>query len=106
MNGVWLRLGLAACAAFASGCISSRTTRLPTLGWGDPKSEARSYSYHDPLAERETGPFVERPRAMDRQRPEARRTLEHYEETELMTRPTGYRSSADSAAHYPDSVTP
>src|SRR5690348_57086 len=103
MNGVWHKIGALGCAALLVGCVNSRNTRLPTLGWGDTKAEARSYNYHDPLAERETGPFVERPRGMERQRPEARRVIETYEQT---VDPAGYKVTAPQAARYPDSVTP
>lgn len=105
MKGVCLKFGVLACVAAIGGCRTDQT-RLPTLGWGDTKAEARSYNYVDPLAEQENGPFVERPRGFDRQRTEPRRTQQHFEQTREMISPTGAQSQAESAARYPESVTP
>jgi len=57
------------------GCISSQNTRMPTLAYGDPRAERRSYDYHDPYADN-SGPFVERPRGADHQRSFSRRAME------------------------------
>lgn len=101
MKGFWLRIRLAACASLlTAGCISSQNTRMPTLGWGDPRAERASYTYHDPYPERETGPFVERPRGADHQRAEPRRTMER------AVNPSGYGSMAPSAQRYQNTVTP
>lgn len=79
MNGIWSRVQLVGCASLLllGGCISSQNTRMPTLAYGDPKAERRSYDYHDPLPDRDSGPLVERPRGAERQRSEPRRTMEH-----------------------------
>jgi hypothetical protein len=77
MKGVSLAICLFALSALLlPGCISSRNTRLPSLAYGDPKTELRSYTYQDPYPEGDVGPLVERPRGLDRQRSEPRRTME------------------------------
>jgi hypothetical protein len=58
-----------------TGCISSQNTRMPSLAYGDPRAERRTYDYHDPFADN-TGPFVERPRGADHQRSFSRRAME------------------------------
>ncbi|HTI51042.1 MAG TPA: hypothetical protein VL475_08825 [Planctomycetaceae bacterium] len=77
MNGVSLAIRFAGLSALLlAGCVSSGNTRLPTLAYGDPKAERRSYAYQDPLPEGDVGPLVERPRGLDRQRSEPRRAME------------------------------
>ena len=59
-----------------AGCVNPTRTRLPSLGYGDPRAERQSYNIHDPLPERDIGPMVERPREFARERTEPRRTIE------------------------------
>ncbi|MFN0054443.1 MAG: hypothetical protein ACKV0T_19885 [Planctomycetales bacterium] len=86
-------------ALLLAGCVTPQNTRMPTLAYGDPKTERQSYSYHDPLPETMNGPGVERPRGAERQRPEPRRAIEQ------SIRPMSGEIGA-SAERYPDSVRP
>lgn len=105
MNGISHKTRAAGCLALLlaalplAGCISSQNTRMPSLAYGDPRADRRSYDYHDPLPESQVGPFVERPREAVRQRSEPRRTMEH-----AITPMSG--SLPQSTARYPDVVNP
>lgn len=75
---VALSRGSLAMLLILAGCINARTTRLPSLAAGDPRSEAAAYQYHDPFPERELAPSMStRPRGFDVARPETRRVLEN-----------------------------
>jgi hypothetical protein len=97
MNGVSLAIRVSGLSALLlAGCVSSRNTRLPSLAYGDPKTELRSYVYQDPYPEGDVGPLVERPRGLDRQRSEPRRTMER---ANLMP-----GAEPESQARYPNVV--
>lgn len=100
MNGISLGIRSAGCLAllFLAGC-ASQNTRMPSLAYGDPRSDRRGYDYHDPYPESNVGPFVERPREAVRQRSEPRRTMEH-----SLTPMSG--DMPQSTARYPNVVTP
>lgn len=101
MKGVSLSIRIAALVMLLLTGCSSRNTRMPSLAYGDPKTERRSYDYHDPLPESMEGPFVERPRDAMRQRAEPRRAIEHYNSI------SGVEGDTEpSAARYPNVVTP
>ena len=108
MKGLMVRIRLAGCAALLAGCVSPQNTRLPTLGYGDPRAERQSYVYHNPLPERESGPAIERPRGFEFQRAEPRRTLERDSITQGIVGAGGnFDSSVNpSASKYPNSVNP
>ena len=107
MNGIGSRIRLLAAAALLAGCVNPQNTRLPTLGYRDPRVERQSYEYHDPLPERETAKAIEVPRGFEFQRPEARRTLEKARMTEGITGTGGTSDGmSPSASRYPDSVSP
>ncbi|MSR56148.1 MAG: hypothetical protein EXS05_00505 [Planctomycetaceae bacterium] len=100
MKGVRVNIRIVGCAVLLlAGCVSSERTRLPTLSYGDPRAERRSFDVHDPYPEQRSGPMVERPREMDVQRSEPRRAIEHY------VNPTS-GSLAPEASRYPASVIP
>ncbi|RPI87100.1 MAG: hypothetical protein EHM42_05455 [Planctomycetaceae bacterium] len=95
-----LRL-VAACALILVGCVSSQNTRLPTVRAGRPDVERRSYEYHDPSADNDFGPHVDRPPWFEQQRTVPRRTIER------AGNPAGAGSQSGlgpSAAKYPNSV--
>lgn len=101
MNGVSVRIRFAAGMSLLllAGCVSSQNTRMPSLAYGDPRSDRRGYDYHDPYPESRVGPYVERPSGAERQRSEPRRTMEH-----ALTPMSG--TLPQSSARYPDVVTP
>lgn len=100
MNGFGVTARLAGCAALLlAGCVSQERTRLPTLSYGEPRAERRSFDVHDPYPEQRSGPMVERPREMDVQRSEPRRAIEHF------VNPTS-GSLPPEASRYPASVIP
>lgn len=103
MNGLarmhWLGL-----AVLLGGCASQHT-RLPSLAFGSPDMERRSYEYHNPLPERESGRSIEAPRGFELDRSEPRRAIQR------AVSPTGYAPDGSiglspSASRYPQSVTP
>lgn len=103
MNGVSRSIRLAGWMALLLtplvGCQSNSNVRLPSLAYGDPRGEIRSYSQHDPYPESNVGPLVERPRAAMTQRSEPRRTMERAVQPMAGDQP-------ESAARYPNSVQP
>ncbi len=107
MNGVSLGIRVLAGAALLAGCVNSQNTRLPRLGYNDPRVERQSYVYHNPLPERESARDIERPRGFEFQRTEPVRTQERARITEGITGAGGTSEGlSPSASRYPDSVNP
>src|SRR5579872_2451630 len=107
MKGVLSGIRLAGCAALLAGCITPQNTRLPTLGYGDPRAERQSYTYANPLPDRESGPAIERPRGFEFQRAEPVRSQERSAITKDILGTGGAAPALNpSASKYPDSVSP
>lgn len=107
MNRVMLRVVLMGCAALFAGCISSQT-RLPTLAFNrDSRAERQTYLYHNPLPDPNLGPAIERPRGMEDQRPEPRRSQEVRGITDGIVGTSGVSTGSNPAvSRYPASVSP
>jgi hypothetical protein len=97
-------LSTAATLCLCAGCITPSNTRLPTLGFGDPKAERQSYLAHNPLPDTEE-PFAGgNPRGFEHQRSEPVRTRERYVNPISLT-PEGTPAATPPAAwRYPQSV--
>src|SRR5262245_29003297 len=105
MNGVLQKLSLTGCAVLLAGCISTRDTRLPTLGYRDPRAEKASYSYLNPLPDPSVGTWFEQPRGFEFQRAQPRRSQDARAITDEITHGGG-AISTPAASRYPQSVTP
>jgi hypothetical protein len=108
MNGAIWSIRLAGCAVLLAGCISPQNTRVPTLGYNpDARAERQSYTYLNPLPERETGPAIERPRFYEFSRAEPKRSQDRSAITdEILNNGGANVGSSPSASRYPQSVTP
>ena len=108
MNAIMRRIRFLGCAALMTGCISSQYTRLPTLRPSAAVvAERESFTYHDPLPDRDAGPAIDLPRGFERQRAEPRRTLERDSITNgIIGTGGGGSSNNPSASKYPSSVDP
>ena len=95
------RLSLVAGALVLAGCVSSQTTRLPTLRASRPDVETRSYEYHDPSADNDFGPHVDRPPGFEQQRSVPRRSREKAGNPAAAGVESGLRPAA---LKYPNSV--
>ncbi len=72
---VWC--GLAGLVLFLSGCLVNQYTRMPQPRPRHPRTEQRSFEFHDPFASKELGPVGgPRPPGMGQPRTEARRAME------------------------------
>lgn len=68
---------LVAWTCACAGCISPRTTRLPSFWPSVPYSESQAYQRHDPFPDQDLGPTLySRPRGYVEPRAEARRAAE------------------------------
>jgi hypothetical protein len=105
MNGVMQKLSVAGCAVLLAGCVSSRDTRLPTLGYRDPRAERASYNYLNPLPDPTVGTPFEQPRGFEFQRAQPRRSQDNYETTREITGGGG-AVSTPAASRYPQSISP
>ncbi len=79
-RSVKILIGLAAMVTLLGGCLSTYTTRMPSLNLfnhQNPEIEKRSYEIHDPYPDESIGPeTITRPRAFNIQRTEERKTFE------------------------------
>jgi hypothetical protein len=105
MNGVQFRIRLAGCALLLAGCVSPRDTKLPQLGYRDPRVERESYNYLNPLPDQALGTPFEQPRGFDLQRAMPRRSQENFATTEIITG-AGGAVTTPAASRYPQSVNP
>lgn len=103
MKGLEKFIGLGMTVLLA-GCMSQHT-RMPTLAYGDPSMERRSYEYHNPLPERESGRAIEAPRGFEFDRSEPRRAIQRAGAPGGFT-PDGSSGLSPSASRYSQSVTP
>ena len=109
MNGISfakIRIGLLLLPVVICGC---RNYQLPSFRRSEVgvNEVNQSLSYHDPLSDVDSGPWVERPRGFERPRAMPRRTEEKREITnQLLGNEGGNSSIPSSASRYPDSVTP
>jgi len=99
------RAALAGYALLFAGCISARDTRLPTLGYRDPRAERQSFNYIDPLPDRAGPGYQALPRGFDYPRAEPRRAQEQAAITEAITGGE-VPPSNPSVSRYPRSVNP
>jgi hypothetical protein len=77
MAGPHRLLLIAACTCACAGCISPRTTRLPSFWPSAPYAESQSYQRRDPFPDQDLGPTLfSRPRGYEEPRAEARRAAE------------------------------
>lgn len=93
--GVLLLLGLFGLV----GCLHPYQTRMPTVGYGDPRIERRAHERHDPFADSIAGPdMMSRPRGYTEPRTEPRRASEE------RVRQFAAPPSDQSALPYPSQV--
>ena len=106
MNGISRKIRLAGCALVLVGC---KNTQYPSFA---PSSVNRnqvnqSFAYHDPNADTDAGPWIERPRGFERPRATPKRVDDRYETTmEMMQRDGATSGNNPSASRYPSSVNP
>ena len=103
MNGISSRaIRLAGCALLLAGC---RNIQYPSLAPSQVAAERQGFAYHDPSADTDAGPWVERPRGFERPRATPRRVLEKESITNDILRRDGAPGAPPPAtSRYPDSV--
>jgi hypothetical protein len=108
MNGVRLRIRLVGCAVLLAlllaGCISPQNTRLPTLGYRDPRAE-RNSEYLNPLPDSTGAMIYEQPRGFEYPRAQPRRAQDNSATTDSITG-NGGAVSSPAASRYPQSINP
>ena len=106
MNGISAKIRWAAALLLLAGC---KSTQYPSLAPSkvDRESINRSYSYHDPFADNDNGPYFDRPRGYERPRALARKAEETYQMTNQIQQSNGDPVGTNpSASRYPNSVEP
>ena len=97
---------LGSCALLVAGCISPQNTRLPNLAFGDPRAERATYSYHDPLPERDPGAQMSaRPRGFEIPRTQSRQARERNPDIGPLF-PDGSAAAVPQASRYGQIVQP
>ncbi len=75
---------LSVCLLVAAGCLSPYNTRFPSLLYGSPSAERKSFEVHDPLPSVSEGPDTHvRPRGFEAPRSEARQAAESAQRRQL-----------------------
>lgn len=102
-----LRSRLAGCAFLIAGCISSESTRRPTLGFNpDTRAERQSFNYLNPLPDRSGPGYQALPRGFEYPRAEPRQAQERAAITDEITGSGAVPASNPSVSRYPRSVNP